>query len=274
MAVSCSSSTSCSAVGGAADQALTERWNGTTWSIQPTGTAPGATGAILLANSCPSRTVCVAVGYYTEQGGVYRPLVERWNGSQWSVQPLGTGVPDGELQGVSCPTDTRCTAVGAGAVHWNGTRWSIQSRRVSGQAVSCPSAPNCTAVGPSETGGLQAEHWNGKRWSPQPIFTRGYYSSYPQLTGVACLAHGHCVAVGRYAQSEDENAPLIAMWNGSKWSNHGGPLPSSAGEGQLSAVSCPTRNHCTAVGGVYTFNGDAAPLVSTWNGTTWSSTSP
>ena len=100
MGVACSSSTACVAVGShnviiekeggfSNPSTSAERWNGTEWSIMltPNPTKEGAIGewAQLVATSCSSSTVCTAVGSYLKEATV-RALVERWNGTEWSIQ--------------------------------------------------------------------------------------------------------------------------------------------------------------------------------------------
>ena len=88
----------------------------------PTGativSTPEPTGALatqLTAVSCTSANACTAVGWYTNSGGVTVTLAERWNGSAWSIQttPNPPGATTALFEGVSCPTTTACTAVGA-----------------------------------------------------------------------------------------------------------------------------------------------------------------
>jgi hypothetical protein len=117
--VSCASSTACVAVGGFTDRAgdnltLAERWDGKRWSIQPTPT-PGPKNTTIWGDvSCASQNACTAVGWYGDSRGVSHALVERWDGTRWSVQRLRRlrGAVETSLSGVSCPTTTACTAVG------------------------------------------------------------------------------------------------------------------------------------------------------------------
>ncbi len=69
--VSCTSSTSCTAVGHytqiePTEEGLTlaEHWNGTAWSIQSTLNPTGGSENTLLGVSCTSATECATVGYY------------------------------------------------------------------------------------------------------------------------------------------------------------------------------------------------------------------
>jgi hypothetical protein len=185
-AVSCTSTTACTAVGLSggigANLPLAERWDGVSWSIQTTPKPTGAKDTALLAVSCTSATACTAVGAFLGSGGAYLPLAERWNGVDWSIQttPNHTSGP-GALEGVSCTSTTACTAVGLSggsgpnsplAERWNGVGWSIQTTTKPASAtdsglisVSCTSTTACTAVGylsgRDGTGRTLAERWNG-----------------------------------------------------------------------------------------------------------------
>jgi hypothetical protein len=80
--VSCLSRADCVAVGALTDgsgKSLAEGWNGNRWSIEATPTVAG--GSLLNGVSCVSRADCVAVGAHQRL-----PLVERWDGTTWSVQ--------------------------------------------------------------------------------------------------------------------------------------------------------------------------------------------
>jgi len=88
--VSCASPTACEAVGvtyatGEELLTLAESWNGATWELQSTPNPAEAQESILYSTSCPTTTVCVAVGYshhaFYEAGVVQpptQPLIERF----------------------------------------------------------------------------------------------------------------------------------------------------------------------------------------------------
>jgi hypothetical protein len=88
--VSCTSATSCMAVGGGSNEAgtaattLAEQWNGTTWTVITTPSP--AAFSTLLGVSCPSATHCVAAGASSATAsGAVSPLTEIWNGSTWTA---------------------------------------------------------------------------------------------------------------------------------------------------------------------------------------------
>jgi len=198
-AVSCATARFCMAVGddsrGATampspayrDTALAERWNGSRWRIIP---APSPTHASRFTGvSCPSPTVCVAVG--SSASGA-RTLAERWNGARWTVQrtPNIGHIGYSALTAVSCATAANCMAVGTYnggifgiAEHWDGSRWTIRRLPVPpGQpgeeplvlpaSVSCASTTACVTVG-SNQAATMAERWNGTTWTiertPDPV---------------------------------------------------------------------------------------------------------
>ncbi|HUC24393.1 MAG TPA: hypothetical protein VMA73_16920 [Streptosporangiaceae bacterium] len=130
----CGSRFSCLAVGqsqGASNTAVAARWTGSSWTWQ---SMSGALNQILLGISCVSSAHCMAVG-----SGVTRPVSQQWTGATWTSVPtvhIAAGSVDGLYQ-VSCPTASRCIAVGArtngglGAIgsplaeEWNGGSWSV-----------------------------------------------------------------------------------------------------------------------------------------------------
>ena len=92
--------------------ALAERWDGTTWSLQPVPDPAGATDTILEAVSCPSGTACTAVGVSDAHA-----VAEAWDGAAWALEPvpIPAKAQGTELSGVACTAAATCTAVG----HWN-----------------------------------------------------------------------------------------------------------------------------------------------------------
>jgi hypothetical protein len=172
--ISCSSATSCTAVGyqlpsawDPAPEPLAEHWNGSTWTIQTTPIPSGSDAGSLQAVSCVSATSCTAVGYAYGSSYPLALLVEHWNGSTWTIQttPHPAGSNEDTFNAVSCRSATACTATGfAGstadsasttlAEHWNGRTWTIESTPNPADSptnlfngVSCVSSTTCSAVG-------------------------------------------------------------------------------------------------------------------------------
>ena len=265
-AISCPSSTACTAVGeyfnsAGARVTLAERWNGSSWAIQSTPNPTGSQDSVLYGVSCPSTTACIAVGS--------NDLAERWNGSRWAIQstPNPTGALSTILYGVSCPSTTACTAAGEYfngstevtlAERWNGSRWAIQStpNPTGGQrnilwGISCPSTTACTAAGSYDNSSGYAvplaERWNGSSWAIQssPTPNPGGDSL---LFGVSCPSITACTAAGFYLNDSGVDVTLAERWNGSSWAIQSTPNPTGARSNILYGVSCPSTTACTAVG--------------------------
>ena len=111
--VSCPTATECIAVGtykrGSVRLALSEMWNGRHWKLLSTPNQPlSPKNSALWSISCGAANACAAVG----TPGPY-PLLEWWDGTSWTLQPMPASFPGGAgLISVSCSSVTDCTAVG------------------------------------------------------------------------------------------------------------------------------------------------------------------
>ena len=96
-----------------AELTLVIRWNGISWSRQPTPN-PTVTNGVnidLTGVSCTSGSACTAVGYDQQPDLNTKPLAEAWNGNRWTIE--ATPQPAyGSLQAVTCLAATDCTAIG------------------------------------------------------------------------------------------------------------------------------------------------------------------
>jgi hypothetical protein len=276
--VSCASATTCMATG----SGLAERWNGKAWSLLKIG-KPQGTAADLSSVSCAKAGPCYAVGHHFT-GGVEFAVAELWNGSRWSVQPvsIATSFDDSELAGVSCPTATNCTAVGAYDDSGNkalaedfSLRWNITDAPFTGSdlvgvglsAVSCISPQNCLAVGTFETTNSSfqtfSDHWDGTVWTP--LFLPKPKST--NMDAISCPAANSCEAVGNFSTGASE-VPQAERWNGARWTLQHAPAPAGADRAFLLGVSCATKTACVAVG-FSIKSGKIRSLGEHWDGKTW-----
>ena len=216
-AVSCTTTTSCEAVGydSGVQLAIGASWDGRQWHLQPTPD-PGGLNTItsLEGIACTSSTSCTAVGWAQSSSALLPsgPLVERWNGTAWTIQP-SAAVKGGYLNAISCSAADACTAVGG-------------------------------------LNGAFAERWNGVAWRLQPAPTSGGVN--PVLAGVSCPTARFCMAVGVVHVSVsggDTTQTAGASWNGTSWSTSVTPQPSGAARSTLDAVTCASSAACTAGGG-------------------------
>ena len=271
-AVSCASTSACTAVGSylnglGAQRTLAESWDGTRWSVLPSPNR--GNGDNFDSVSCVSADACLAVGAFGSGSTGGGTLAESWDGARWSLLPSPNPIGAGDaFRGVSCASADACMAVGlAGpsdngpfstlAEFWNGSRWSVvpSPNPVAGSnefnGVSCVSADACTAVGVSGTSGGQTttliESWNGSRWSVVPS-PNG--PGFTWLWGVSCAATDACNAAGLYFAKAGPPRTLIESWDGTRWSMV--PAPSPGVENRvLNGVSCASATTCTAAGDFY-----------------------
>jgi hypothetical protein len=249
---------------------LLEHWDGRSW--RKIATAP--VQDYLLWSVATDGPGAWVVGERWDVGhGHGETLVERWNGSRWTVVPTpNPPVPgqrsDAILRAVSVRSGSDAWAVGyrpAGRhmrvsrtliEHWDGRHWRIvpspSVRAANGVlfdilfAVTADRRDDAWAVGSYEShagtyggGGDHALvlHWNGRRWS------RAVLPSIRERTlmqGVAARA-GTAWAVGDRGYRQT----LIEHWDGTRWT----VAPSPKGFA-LAAVSAPTRGTAWAVGSV------------------------
>ena len=284
--VACASSTDCFAVGtsydGSYSHPLTEHWDGTAWSIVTSLDRTSTSQPTLNSVSCPGAQSCFAVGsveVYPSQ--VTKTLIERWNGSKWSIvaSPNVAGATERSLADVSCPTTTSCFAVGSSGTtaliqRWNGATWSIvgspASVPTSGglNGVACKFSTSCVAVGtgPTVTGPAVIERWNGTRWTlesnPLPM------PPSSSLSGVSCRAET-CFAVGQYTNSKGSTVTLVERPDASGWSLVPSPNAPGATQNGLASVSCASATSCFAVGSSSTASSATKTLIERWNGSKW-----
>ncbi len=216
--VSCSSATTCMAVGDYVNGSgnfvsLAETWDGAVWTVQSTPNPTGATVSFLTGVSCGAPSNCVAVGAYAKSSGKRVGLAEVWDGTAWTIKtvPSPSGARGSSLGGVSCPSVTVCTAVGS-------------YTKSSGKSATL------------------AERWNGTSWVQQSIPNPTGPGSNG-LVGVSCQSASACSAVG-FTGSD----VLAEGWTDSGWTVQATANPTGAIISALAGVSCPSSTACTAVG--------------------------
>jgi hypothetical protein len=116
--VSCTSASACTAAGDydnlGTDLPLVERWDGTSWTVQSIPEPAGQRYVPLDGVSCASASACIAVGSFNSPDVAPNSLVERWDGTTWTIQPVPSPAhaTGSQLLGVSCTSATVCTASG------------------------------------------------------------------------------------------------------------------------------------------------------------------
>jgi hypothetical protein len=288
--VSCAPGTlSCTAVGSyqtlSGTFTLAETGTAAVLTTESTANLPyPSTDSELNRVSCSAANACTAVGVGNTRS---QTLVERWDGSSWSIQnsPSPPGDYEG-LMGVSCPGANSCTAVGGGpgygtegatvAESWDGTSWTVQRTPdteplpVRLSASSCANDTSCMGVGwfTDFTGNdvPVAERWDGAGWTlmePPPGT-----ASPTHIAGVSCPSSTSCMAVGTQGQPA---TPFAEKWDGNGWSVVSPAAPDGSWPSTLTSVSCPSSDDCTAIGSVQDRATAVPPLIEHWDGSAWAS---
>jgi hypothetical protein len=222
--------------------------------------------------SCPTPTWCVAVGMVIARRRAELPLIEQWNGSQWSRQP-SPRLAGASLDAVSCTSDRSCVSVGSIGIHGLVERlhrgvWTRGVLPRSLTSVSCSAATACTAVG-----GTMAFRWDGKHWRSQQTARPGRSAlGGVALQAVSCPYTRSCLAVGNNGCES-----LAERWNGSRWAvlrtpDAGYCTKRGTGAPSFTGVSCASASACIAVGTIQPLNESQIeqPLTERWNGMRWS----
>jgi hypothetical protein len=269
--LSCSSATSCTAVGRDNDQQPVQATeNGGVWGVATeVSGSPGGSGSFSSV-SCTAATTCTVVG----SDGSGEPIYEVDSNGVWGTPAEVTGASggSGSFAGVSCTQANDCTAVGVDgsgepiyATESGGTWGTVteisgtQATTASFASVSCVGVGSCAAVGGDSDGHpIYATETSGV-WGT-PVEVPGGPGSF---TGVSCTGSGNCTAVGR-----ENSLPVSATETNGVW---GSPtvvnqsMPGSGVAATFSAVSCVTVADCTAVGG----DSNGQPIYATETAGVW-----
>ncbi len=230
-----------------AEQVLVEHWNGTQWSVV-SAPIPGQTNSGLNSVVAQAANSVWAAGYFNGLGFSPQPLIERWNGSAWSVvnNPLPNGATAARFNALS-------------VVPGSSQLWATGSVRYG--------APPNGGIGYFQP---LIERWDGSAWQivASPALPSGALAG--ELRGVFALSTTDAWAVGDYTASDHTIRTLIAHWDGASWT-----VTSSPDEwGELSGVAAVSARDVRAVG--YHMVGAEGSaqigIVEQWNGSAWSVT--
>jgi hypothetical protein len=271
--VSCSSQTSCVAVGYYEDDAgpnkgyfhgLIETLSGGTWVAAP-APQPGNSGtdldgdqnAKLEGISCVTPGACTAVGSYNDASGSSYGLIESLSGGNWTAteapEPAdagndGAGTQDATLTGVACSSTAFCALIGK----YNDD------------------------VGTGDSYGL-IETGSGSTWTPTaaPLPPGAGTDADPfhgsTLSAVTCSSDENCAVAGSYRTGTGPIVALVDELTSRVWGATVPPLPPGA-DLQVSilyGIACPADGACVAVGTYQDTKGAMWGLIDTVSAATW-----
>jgi Carboxypeptidase regulatory-like domain len=211
---------------------LALHWNGTAWAGVPTPnpTWSGADFFTLEDTAAVSPTDVWSVGYAEDFASLKSTtLVERWNGSAWTIVPSpnpgGSNLPN-TLSSVAVASSNDIWAVGGAGypeqaliLRWNGSRWRPVRNGcgVPLNGIDIVSATDIWAVGSATTC-----HFDGTTWavipSPQPrgeFYEIAYILQDVSATGPddVWISGYRVLEQGEYLSFQS----IIEHWNGTAW---------------------------------------------------------
>ena len=246
-----------------AASAATSKWAVRQLPPKPLEGGSGGDQALLYGVSCPSESLCVAVGALDTIAFSQSPTAgaDRWHVVfptyeepkqsclEEGLPAASCSQPKGAIDGVSCASESLCVAVGyEGSVYFSADptgggagAWSLGDVNEGHgtthlTAVSCPSVSLCVAVsgGNGSAAGrvLTTTDPASGRWQASQL------GGSPDLRGVSCATPSLCLAVakgGRIFVSSDPTG------GSSAWREAGSPTARD-----LQAVSCVAALLCAA----------------------------
>ncbi len=282
----CASQSSCEAsvVGRAFEAGAVERLAGGTWttSLLPYETAPFDDLSGLSCTAVSSCVVTVTVGVVVEE------RASTWHRVGLEAAP---GPVDASLTSVSCPTPTRCVAVGTyenvsdedrpfvatlADGTWRGAVLPVPAgtTQLDLSSISCVETA-CVAVGSEVSTTSTRERAvvarsTGGAWALS-VLPLAAATSAAALDGVACRSATWCVAVGSATTCHVAcTRPLVETLGGAGWQPAVLGLPAHSDAAWLSTVSCWSVRACVAAGGgALASNGNAHGITESLDGARW-----
>ncbi len=225
----------------------------------------------LLGVSCAATTRCVAVGSIdVRYGSAYQGLVETMAGGLWaaaSKQPAGPAYAT--TNGISCPDDQHCTAIGSSIDRNNAAGLMTETRAadtwasasltlpspdyLSPSGVTCPAPGSCVVTGRNySTRGYFAATQAGTTWTITALPLPTEVAQQFDVSAPSCPAVGRCVVVlAYYDNASNEMQSVAETLAGGTWTTTTLPVPPDTDSGHFAipaAVSCATPTWCAYVG--------------------------
>ena len=273
-------------------------FDGTTWTAFPAPGIDGIPPSQMNGVADISPTDAWAAGNLSAPlllggGPTNQPVIEHWDGTQWSVFPSPPFNKPGEsaqLSAITAISANDIWVVGGAAFdgsggnlfeHWDGTAWTpsivFLGGGIAAGAASSDATDDVWAVGSSGLSSAQAStfvaHFNGTVWRSVPSPNVGNSSAF---NGVVALAPNDVWAVGSStAALHDPTLTLIEHYDGTEWSVVPSPNvgPNSMNQSnRLFGITAVSPTDIWAFGSYFAADGSGnqMTLLLHWNGTVWS----
>ena len=255
--------------------ALIEHWDGVRWTIVSAPSPP--VSSELRGVSAVATDDVWTVGSNIPQTGFVppQPLIEHWDGSQWTIVPSPNANGHSFLNAVAALAADDVWAVGESGpaavfMHWDGTEWTVvPSPDDAGKrfAIAALASDNIWASGASRFDDMHVfTHWDGTSWTtvPNPPLGDGAVDFF----GISAAAPDDIWSVGdaRFSQCDDTCMDFefaeVEHWDGSGWQRVVGP-PTISGYSGLQNVTAQAAQRIWVTG-----HSDGT-IVALWDGTRW-----
>jgi len=270
-------------------------FDGTSWTAVEVPMIKGTTSELNGVFDI-SPTEAWAAGIINIGEGNPNQVIEKWDGTQWSIFPgptFGSG-DEPSLFGMSGTSASDIWAVGfllagdgnaleALFEHFDGTEWTA-TEVADGTpfllSVSADATNDAWAVGYNEAvideDATLAMHWNGTAWTP--VSTPNVGSGNNVLESVLALAPNNVWAVGYSTPEPPPQSPatltLIEHFDGTSWNVVSSPNVGPANNFQsnrLFGITANSPNDIWAFGSYFASDGSGhqMTLLEQWDGTSW-----
>ena len=209
---------------------LTLHWDGAVWTKVPAPDVAGFQCRLNAITGVPGSGRRFAVGECQDQAGVERALIERWNGTAWTIVPAPSEGSSSFLTDITAVSGHELWAVGAtrpeGSVNdlhtltmrWNGSSWTVIASPSASAPVDRTVLLGVTTVPGSSTlwtvgyatdlaGGTRpfSEFWDGAGWTVVPTGA-GLPGIAESFSDVAAAGPRDVWAVGGWFDPDVERA--------------------------------------------------------------------
>ena len=251
------------------------------WTVQPSTNRAGVSNT-LDDVACETVSTCVAVGeYHNDLPSGPTPagsLIETLSSGTWKTNASPGQGGLSRLLSVSCPTATRCYAIGTShtgpdplIVTKSGGAWSTMaspplSAPSAFASISCGDETHCVAVGfagPIDANPVILSLANGV-WTEAtlPVVDGTDFT----LRAVSCVSAARCIVVGQRWATVGRTLVLklaAGAWTVMPTTNR--TLRSNS----LNGVDCSSATRCTAIGTYLSASNKTRTLIAALDGTAW-----
>jgi photosystem II stability/assembly factor-like uncharacterized protein len=253
-------------------------------------------GSMLGGVSCPSTTVCFAVGNSASGNALVEQTTDA--GGHWVTNTNGvTGLG---LNAISCPDVHHCVAVGGvsegGIIRPSntvlvttdgGANWSASTLpSVDGYltSVSCPDVQHCWATSAVGIVGFSkviatadgGTSWTVLNWSAPPLPDNQSSPMSSQLNAMTCTTTSDCLTVGEVTYETTLDPPQVTQGVISTTHDGGATWHSQLVADDIIGISCPNAQSCVAMGQNTVDVEQSSPyrIVTSDGGSTWTISTP